>query len=39
MRVTNMSKYIKINAIDNLIDVGLDLDQVTSVKIEDLKNV
>ena len=38
MRVTNMSKYIKINAIDNLIDVGLDLDQVTSVKIEDLKD-
>lgn len=34
-----MSKYIKINAIDNLIDAGLDLDQVTSVKIEDLKNV
>ena len=32
-----MSKYIKINAIDNLIDAGLDLDQVTSVKIEDLK--
>lgn len=38
MRVTNMSKYIKINAIDNLIDAGLDLDQVTSVKIEDLKD-